>query len=101
MTAIIAPSIPALETYAKTNNIPYSDVDELLQLPEINKLIEDRITLHQQGMAGYELIKKFTLIKIPFTIETGELTNTLKIKRAVITQKYKAQIEAMYASSNS
>ena len=100
VTAIIAPSIPALETYAKTNNIPYSDVDELLQLPEINKLIEDRITLHQQGMAGYELIKKFTLIKIPFTIETGELTNTLKIKRAVITQKYKAQIEAMYASSN-
>lgn len=100
VTAIIAPSIPALEAYAKTNNIPYSDVDELLQLPEINKLIEDRITLHQQGMAGYELIKKFTLIKIPFTIETGELTNTLKIKRAVITQKYKAQIEAMYASSN-
>ena len=101
VTAIIAPSIPALEAYAKTNNIPYSDVDELLQLPEINKLIEDRITLHQQGMAGYELIKKFTLIKIPFTIETGELTNTLKIKRAVITQKYKTQIEAMYASSNS
>ena len=100
VTAIIAPSIPALEAYAKTNNIPYSDVDELLQLPEINKLIEDRITLHQQGMAGYELIKKFTLIKIPFTIETGELTNTLKVKRAVITQKYKTQIEAMYASSN-
>lgn len=96
VTAIIAPSIPALEAYAKSHSISYNDVDELLHLPEIYKLIENRIAEHQQGMAGYELIKKFTLIKIPFTIETGELTNTLKIKRAVITQKYKNQIDAMY-----
>ena len=97
VTAIIAPSIPALEAYAKTNSIRYNDLNELLQLPEIYKLIENRIAEHQHGMAGYELIKKFTLIKIPFTIETGELTNTLKIKRAVITQKYKKQIDAMYS----
>ena len=96
VTAIIAPSIPALEAYAKSHSISYNDVDELLHLPEIYKLMENRIAEHQQGMAGYELIKKFTLIKIPFTIETGELTNTLKIKRAVITQKYKNQIDAMY-----
>lgn len=96
VTAIIAPSVPALEAYAKSNNIAYKDIDELLQNPDIHKLIEERIAHHQQGMASFELIKKFTLIKIPFTIETGELTNTLKIKRAVITQKYKKQIDAMY-----
>ncbi len=58
--------------------------------------MEERIADHQEGMASYELIKKFTLIKIPFTIETGELTNTLKIRRSVITEKYKNQINAMY-----
>lgn len=98
VTAIIAPSIPALETYAKTNNITYKEIDELLHSPEVQKLMEERIAEHQKGMAGYEMVKKFTLIKIPFTIETGELTNTLKIKRAVITQKYKKQIDAMYAN---
>lgn len=98
VTAIIAPSIPALETYAKTNNITYKDIDELLHSPEVHKLMEERIAEHQKGMAGYEMVKKFTLIKIPFTIETGELTNTLKIKRAVITQKYKKQIDEMYAN---
>ena len=96
VTAIIAPSIPALEKYAKEHKIVYQDVDELLRLPEIKKLIEDRIAEHQQGMASYEMIKKITLIKIPFTIEAGELTNTLKIRRSVITQKYKNEIDAMY-----
>ncbi len=96
VTAIIAPSIPALETYAKNHKIDYKDVDELLQLPEIIKLIETRIAEHQHGMASYEMVKKITLIKIPFTIEAGELTNTLKIRRSVITQKYKKEIDAMY-----
>ncbi|MHB9054697.1 MAG: AMP-dependent synthetase/ligase [Paludibacteraceae bacterium] len=96
VTAIIAPSIPALETFAKNSNIKYNDIDELLQSRQIYQLIEQRLADHQRGMANYELIKKFTLIKIPFTIETGELTNTLKIRRSVITQKYKDQIDAMY-----
>ena len=65
VTAIIAPSVPALEAYAKSNNIAYKDIDELLQNPDIHKLIEERIAHHQQGMASFELIKKFTLIKIP------------------------------------
>lgn len=97
VTALIAPSLPALEKYATEHQIEYKNLDELLLKPEIYKLIEKRIAEHQKGMASFELIKKFTLIKIPFTIETGELTNTLKIKRAVITQKYKKQIDAMYS----
>lgn len=96
VTAIIAPSIPQLEKYAKEHNISYADIDELLRNEDVYKLIESRITKKQQGMAHYELIKKFTLIKIPFTIETGELTNTLKIRRSVITKKYQKEIDAMY-----
>ena len=98
VTAIIAPSIPALEEYAKKNKISCDNVDELLKSPAIKEFIQSRIAEQQKGMANYEVIKRFVLIKKSFTIETGELTNTLKIRRAVIMQKYKSQIEEMYVS---
>lgn len=97
VTAIIAPNIPALEEYATKHSIRYENVDELLKTPEIYKLMEERIAIQQKGMAGYEMIKRFALIKKSFTIETGELTNTLKIRRAVVMQKYKMLIDELYA----
>lgn len=96
VTAIISPNIPLLEKYAKEQNLQFNTTEELIELPEIYKLIEERIAEHQAGMAHFEMIKKFTLIKFPFTIETGELTNTLKIRRAVIMQKYQREIDKMY-----
>ncbi len=98
VTAIIAPSISALEEYAKKNKIQYENVDELLKSPLIKDFMQTRITELQKGMANYELIKRFTLIRKGFAIETGELTNTLKIRRAVIMQKYKLLIEEMYTN---
>jgi len=97
VTAIIVPSIPALEEFAKQNGISYSNIDELLASEKIYKLIETRIAEKQNGMASYEMIKKFRFIKKGFTIETGELTNTLKMRRAIIMQKYKSLIDEMYA----
>jgi long-chain acyl-CoA synthetase len=97
VTAIIHPAIPALEVYAKKNNISYKSTDELLKNPSIIKLIEQRIALQQKDMANYEMIKRFSLISRNFAIETGELTNTLKIRRAVVIQKYKLLIDEMYA----
>jgi len=96
VTAIIAPSIPALEEYAKKQNIDYKDIDDLLSLPAIHNLIKTRIIEAQKGMSNYELVKKFILIKKGFSIESGELTNTLKMRRTVILQKYKVEIEEMY-----
>ena len=96
VTAIIAPSIPALEDYARRKEIQYDTIDELLKVTEITDFIQQRILDQQKGMANYELIKRFILIKKSFTIETGELTNTLKIRRSVIMQKYKMQIDEMY-----
>ncbi len=98
VTAIIAPYIPALEEYALKNKIQYSTVDELLKLKSIHEFLQMRIKDLQKGMAEYEMIKRFTLIPKSFTIETGELTNTLKVRRAVIMQKYKMQIDEMYAA---
>jgi len=97
VTAIIVPSIPALEDFAKKQNIVYNDIDELIQLPAIYDLLKTRIAVAQKGMSEYEMIKRFTIIKKGFTIETGELTNTLKMRRVVIQQKYKMQIDEMYS----
>ncbi|OIP81232.1 MAG: long-chain fatty acid--CoA ligase [Porphyromonadaceae bacterium CG2_30_38_12] len=99
VTAIIAPSIPALEAFATTLNINFTDSEDLLQKPEIISLINERIKHAQKDMANYEMIKRFKLIKKGFTIETGELTNTLKMRRAVIMQKYKSLIDDMYSDT--
>lgn len=96
VTAIVVPNLSALKKYADENNMAYASDDELIADERIYKFMESRIAKHQENMAHFEHIKKFTLIKKGFTIETGELTNTLKLRRAIIQQKYAAQIDAMY-----
>ncbi len=96
VTAIIAPNLEAIKGYAAQNNITYELVDELMENPQICKMMEERIAELQKDMAPYEKIKKFRLIKRGFTIESGELTSTLKLRRAVILQNYAAMIEEMY-----
>ena len=98
VSAIIAPAIPAIEEYAAKNKIKYDSLEDLIAHSAIYDLVESRIKELQKGMANYEQIKKFVLIKKGFSIETGELTNTLKTRRTVIMQKYKKQIDAMYNS---
>ena len=96
VTAIIVPDLHNIKEYAQSKDIKYETNDELIKNPQIYKLIEDRIKESQKGMANYEQIKKFTLIAKGFTLEGGELTNTLKIRRAVILQRYKTEIDEMY-----
>ena len=96
VTAIIAPNIEAIKGYAEQNGIKYEYVDELMDNPQICKMMEERIANLQKDMAPYEKIKKFRMIKRGFTIESGELTSTLKLRRAVILQNYSAMIEEMY-----
>ena len=75
-------------------------VDELVNLilknQEIYKMIEERIADLQKGFAAFEQIKKFTLLPHAFTMERGELTNTLKLRRSIINKIYKKEIELMY-----
>ena len=96
VTAIIAPNIEAIKGYAEQSGIKYEYVDELMDNPQICKMMEERIAELQKDMAPYEKIKKFRMIKRGFTIESGELTSTLKLRRAVILQNYAAMIEEMY-----
>lgn len=96
VSALIVPDYKALKEYANSQNIKYSSMDDLLNNPDIYNLIDSHIELLQANFASYEKIKKFTLLPKPFTMEDGELTNTLKIRRNVISEKYKDIIDKMY-----
>ena len=97
VTAIIIPAFEALKEYARKHRIAFDSVEELVENSEIRRFIAERIERLQNGFAGFEKIKRFTLLPKEFTIESGELTNTLKIRRPVINSVYADQIEAMYA----
>ncbi|MDE7153668.1 MAG: long-chain fatty acid--CoA ligase [Muribaculaceae bacterium] len=97
VTAIIIPAFEALVEYAQKKKIEYRSIEELVKNSEIRKMIEERIKKLQEGFATFEQIKKFTLLPREFSMETGELTNTLKIRRPFINLKYANEIEAMYS----
>jgi len=96
VSAIIIPNFPMVEAYANQKGLAFDNREELIANPEVIRLIESRVEEHQRHLASYEKIKKFTLLAEPFTMENRELTDTLKLRRRVISEKYAAQIEAMY-----
>ncbi len=96
VTAVIVPEFNALKEYARKQHIKFTSIDDLVENSEIRKFIGERIERLQKGLAGFEKIKKFTLLPKEFSIENGELTNTLKIRRPIINSLYADQIEAMY-----
>ena len=96
VSAIIIPNFPMVEAYANQKGLAFDNREELIANPEVIRLIESRLEEHQRHLASYEKIKKFTLLAEPFTMENRELTDTLKLRRRVISEKYAAQIEAMY-----
>ncbi|HBO37131.1 MAG TPA: long-chain fatty acid--CoA ligase, partial [Pasteurellaceae bacterium] len=96
VSALIVPCFEALEEYAKLLNIKYNDRMELIKHSEIIQFFEKRISELQKELAGFEQIKKFTLLPQAFTTKMEEITPTLKLRRKVILQRYHEQIEAMY-----
>lgn len=96
VTAIIIPAFKALKEYAKRKKIAFRNLDDLINNSEIKQMIEQRIERLQRGLPSFERIKRFTMLPREFSIETGELTNTLKLRRPIINRHYADQIEAMY-----
>ncbi len=97
VSALVVPNYTLLEEYAKEQRIDYTTREELLQHEMIHKLIQAHIEEHQSELAAFEKIKRFTLLPEPFSMESGELTDTLKLRRRVVSEHYAEQIEAMYA----
>ncbi len=96
VSALVVPEFGALEDFARRHHIPYTGIADLCKNTDINRMVLFRIDTLQQEFAHYEQVKRITLLPEPFSMEKGELTNTLKVKRVVVNRNYAAEIEAMY-----
>ena len=96
VSALIIPVYGMLEEYARAHNIAFENREQLCANPQIYAMMKERIDTLQQQLAHYEQVKRFTLLPHQFSMEKGELTNTLKIRRRVLNENYKAEIDKMY-----
>jgi long-chain acyl-CoA synthetase len=96
LTALIVPSFDALKDYAKGKGISFNSNEDLIKNPAIIEFYKGRIEEKSKGIAHFEQIQKFTLLAEPFSIERGEITPTMKIKRKVIAANFKDVIKNMY-----
>lgn len=96
VSALIVPDYSQLQAYANDQGIAYDNSKDLMSNNQIHDYIFGRIELLQSQFTNYEKIKRFTLLPEPFSVEKEELTNTLKLRRKVILEKYAEVIESMY-----
>ncbi len=96
VSALIVPVYSLLEEYARSNGISFDSREQLCADQRIINMMKERIETLQQQLAHYEQVKRFTLLPHHLSMEKGELTNTLKIRRRVLNENYKAEIEKMY-----
>ena len=95
-SALVVPEFRLVEEWAADQGLHFASREELCQHPAVHEMLKERIDTLQQRLSGYEQIKRFTLIPHHFSMESGELTNTLKMKRSVISKNYKDVIDKMY-----
>jgi len=95
-SAVIVPAFEVIEKWAKENNIAFANTKELSELPQVKDMIREDVESVNKDLASYETIKEFVLADAPFSLETGELTPSLKVKRKIVIEKFKDKIEAMY-----
>ena len=98
VSALIVPSFESLEEYARSINLQYRSKTELLRHSAVVEFFEARIQALQQGLARFQQVKRFTLLPRAFSVEMGELTPTMKLRRSIIEANYRDEIEGMYAT---
>ncbi len=96
LTALLVPSFEALEDFARTSGIGWTDHRGLLEAPEVNALFERAVSDVNELHPSFEQIKYFRLLDHEFTLESGQLTPSLKVKRKVVLDMYTDAIETMY-----
>jgi len=99
LVALVTPNIERIIDYARDEKIDYIDIDELVTNSKILELYNGRVEAFNASLPSYETIKKFVIMPREFSIEGGELTPTLKLKRKEIYTMYKEKIEEMYGSN--
>jgi long-chain acyl-CoA synthetase len=96
---LVVPNFEHLEKWAKQRNIIWTDRSQLLAMPTVHEKMEREVRETLLGLASFETPKKIGLLGRDFTLERGELTPTLKVKRRVIETAYKLMIDTLYESS--
>jgi long-chain acyl-CoA synthetase len=97
--ALVVPNFETLEGWARQQGLPITSRDELAARPEVIALYEKLIQELTPDLAQFEKIKKIALLPREFTLEAGELTPTLKVKRRVVEEKYKDVIDRLYGGA--
>ncbi|MGA7616369.1 MAG: long-chain fatty acid--CoA ligase [Thermoanaerobaculia bacterium] len=101
LTALIVPNFEKLERDAKALGLKFASHEELVSHPKIQEIVQKEIDRFNQSLDRQETIRKFTILPEDFSIESGEITPSLKVKRKVVDEKYKQLIDAMYADQSS
>ncbi|MEL7834950.1 long-chain fatty acid--CoA ligase [Fodinibius sp. Rm-B-1B1-1] len=98
MAALIVPDFEALEAYAKEEGIEYDSLEDLIQKEEIQNIYGKEVRSTSNELASHEKIRDFRIVPNEFTVETGELTPTLKIKRRIVEDKYGYLIDDIFSN---
>ncbi len=98
-SALIVPNFEMLQSYAKHKGLSIGSPKEFTEHPRIIDLIERQVNELTEGLARHETVKKIALLENELTVESGELTPTLKVKRRVIDEKYRDVIDRLYAEA--
>jgi len=96
LSALIVPDFERLEPWAREQGLSFASRAELVGRPEVRALIEQRSADRLRDLARHEQIRRFTLLDREFTIAAGEVTPSLKLKRRIIAERYRALIEDLY-----
>ncbi len=96
LVALIVPNVERLVEWARKRKISFFDVDDLTHNTEVTDLFRERVDGINANLAHYETIKKFILVPKAFTVEAGELTPTLKVRRRVVYGKFHEELEQLY-----
>jgi len=97
---LVVPNYDTLERFAKERNLTYGSRAQLIALADVQAKLEREVMGSLRELAKFEMPKKVILIENDFTIEAGELTPTLKVKRRVVEKKYKDLIDRVYAADD-
>lgn len=98
-TALISPNYEQLESLAKDFDIKFDNVSELISNPKIINTYKKEIDYLQRDLAKYEKVRKFALLSAPFSIENGELSPKMSVRRHVVEKKYAEIIEQLYSAN--
>jgi long-chain acyl-CoA synthetase len=98
---LLVPNFEKLRAWAKAEGLSFADDAALVALPAVQAKMEQEAKKHLRDLAQFEVPKKFLVLPRDFSIETGELTPKMSVKRKVVEQRYKAEIEALYGEQPS